>query len=255
MVHVALARDPDFEGPLHGIDARAKIIAFFALIVSVVTVPTGHWELLLAHALLVAVLVGLSRLPVGHLLRHLVVVLPILAMIFLSAPFLAANHSGAPWIVHLGSIGVNVQAAEVVASASVRAILAVTCVVILSHTTPQRDLLRGFEQLHFPRLLLHVAAITGRYLMLLVDEIRRLKLSMDVRGFRGRWLHHAGLIGRLVGVLFLRSLERSERVYIAMQARGWSGEAVRVAWTPLALVDVLFLAAVPAFILLIRVAA
>lgn len=37
-----------------------------------------------------------------------------------------------------------------------------------------------------------------------------------------RW--RAGVTGAMVGSLFLRSYERSERVYAAMQARGFDGE-------------------------------
>ena len=34
----------------------------------------------------------------------------------------------------------------------------------------------------------------------------------------------AGVVGHMAGSLFLRSYERSERVYAAMQARGYDGE-------------------------------
>ena len=37
-----------------------------------------------------------------------------------------------------------------------------------------------------------------------------------------RW--RAGVVGGMVGSLFLRSYERSERIYAAMQARGFDGE-------------------------------
>ena len=55
-------------------------------------------------------------------------------------------------------------------------------------------------------------------------------------------------------MLFLRSLERSERVYQAMLARGWNGEGTRAAWTPLGGVDVAVLASVPLLLIALRVA-
>jgi len=40
----------------------------------------------------------------------------------------------------------------------------------------------------------------------------------------GSVLWRAKVVGGMVGSLFLRSYERSERVYAAMQARGFDGE-------------------------------
>ena len=46
-----------------------------------------------------------------------------------------------------------------------------------------------------------------------------------------RW--RAGVTGAMVGSLFLRSYERSERIYAAMQARGFDGELRYLAGPPL----------------------
>jgi cobalt/nickel transport system permease protein len=42
----------------------------------------------------------------------------------------------------------------------------------------------------------------------------------------------ASVAGNLVGSLFLRSYERSERIYAAMQARGFEGDVRHLAGTP-----------------------
>jgi cobalt/nickel transport system permease protein len=58
--------------------------------------------------------------------------------------------------------------------------------------------------------------------------MNRAKASRSASGPSGRaggglrW--RAGVTGSMVGSLFLRSYERSERIYGAMQARGFDGE-------------------------------
>jgi cobalt/nickel transport system permease protein len=70
-----------------------------------------------------------------------------------------------------------------------------------------------------------------RYLGVLGDEagrMNRAKASRSAVGRDGRtgggmrW--RATVTGSMVGSLFLRSYERSERIYSAMQARGFDGE-------------------------------
>jgi cobalt/nickel transport system permease protein len=78
-----------------------------------------------------------------------------------------------------------------------------------------------------------MVAIIGfmyRYLAVMGDETERMirarsARSADPTGHGGgtvRW--RATVTGRMVGSLFLRSYERSERIYAAMQARGFDGE-------------------------------
>jgi len=64
---------------------------------------------------------------------------------------------------------------------------------------------------------------TYRYIFLFIDEAQRMGVAMDSRGFKkGTNLHTLKTIGRLVGMLFVRSYERTEGVYQAMISRGYS---------------------------------
>jgi cobalt/nickel transport system permease protein len=69
-----------------------------------------------------------------------------------------------------------------------------------------------------------------RYLFVLVDEVTRLLRARAARSAQlpgrkgGRTLAwRAGVAGGMAGQLFIRSLERSDRVYQAMLARGYQG--------------------------------
>jgi cobalt/nickel transport system permease protein len=108
--------------------------------------------------------------------------------------------------------------------------LSVQCALLLAFTTPFHDLVDGLRQLRMPRIIVAIISFMYRYLAVLSDESSRMTRARDARsageglGSGGSIRWRATVTGRMVGSLFLRSYERSERVYSAMQARGFEGE-------------------------------
>jgi cobalt/nickel transport system permease protein len=108
--------------------------------------------------------------------------------------------------------------------------LSVQVALLLAFTTPFHDLVDALRELRLPRILVAIISFMYRYLAVLADEGSRMIRARDSRSAdptgRGggsiRW--RATVTGRMVGSLFLRAYERSERIYAAMQARGFEGE-------------------------------
>jgi cobalt/nickel transport system permease protein len=71
-----------------------------------------------------------------------------------------------------------------------------------------------------------IANFAYRYQFIIVDEAERLARSRNSRLWQPRFITQAKTIGYMAGTLFLRSYERSERVYMAMSSRGFSGRFV-----------------------------
>ena len=63
-----------------------------------------------------------------------------------------------------------------------------------------------------------------RYMDVIADEMRRMRIAWLSRAYDARWLWQAKAIGQTAGALFIRSYERGERVYLAMVSRGYAGE-------------------------------
>ena len=87
-----------------------------------------------------------------------------------------------------------------------------------------------FEHLRVPAILTTIIAFLYRYLFVLTDEVFRLlrareSRSAAVAGQRsgGGVMWRARVAGNMAGQLFLRSYERSDRIYNAMLARGYTG--------------------------------
>jgi cobalt/nickel transport system permease protein len=112
-----------------------------------------------------------------------------------------------------------------------RAWLSVQGALLLVATTRFPDLIHALEHLHFPKLIVTIIAFLYRYLFVLTDEVLRMTRARQARsaaaagrqsGGSLRW--RAGVAGSMVGQLFLRSYERSDRIYNAMLSRGYSGQ-------------------------------
>lgn len=82
----------------------------------------------------------------------------------------------------------------------------------------------ALARLRVPEKLVHLILFTVRYLGVIGREYKRMRKAMKARAFvpRSDW-HTWRSIGYLVGMLLIRSLERSERIYAAMKCRGFNG--------------------------------
>src|SRR5690349_22049286 len=86
-----------------------------------------------------------------------------------------------------------------------------------------RDLILGLDRLHCPRVFTQIATFMLRYLDILADDARRMRIARLSRGYDPRFLWQAKAFAVGIGSLFLRSYERGERVYLAMVSRGYTG--------------------------------
>jgi cobalt/nickel transport system permease protein len=108
--------------------------------------------------------------------------------------------------------------------------LSVQAALLLTYTTPFHDLLDAMRELRVPRIFVAIIGFMYRYLAVLGDEAQRLMRARASRSAEpedgrggGSIAWRAQVTGNLVGSLFLRTYERSERIYAAMQARGFEG--------------------------------
>lgn len=81
-----------------------------------------------------------------------------------------------------------------------------------------------------PRKLSGILLFMVRYIEVFHVEYHRLRNAMRLRGFRARCDRHTfRTFGYLIGLLVVRSLDRSERVLKAMKCRGFRGHFYLVA--------------------------
>lgn len=91
---------------------------------------------------------------------------------------------------------------------------------LLLLTTPITELVRALRRLHVPELLCDTIALLVRYSALLGDEARRMRRARTGRTLRVSRVREWLALGNSLGLLFVRTVSRAERVQSAMRARG-----------------------------------
>ena len=212
---------------IHRLDPRVKLLGVFALILVVVTLPQGAWPALGLVQLLVLLIALAAGLGPLYTLRAALIALPFM-LAAVPIPFLTPGP--VLWVVPGLGWAVSGPGLERFATILLRTVLAVQAGALLSATTSVPHMLWGLQSLGLPALLVAVVGFMLRYLFVLGDEALRMlraRASRSARtpdGRRPGFVWQGRMAGMMVGSLFLRSLERSERVYAAMSSRGYRGQ-------------------------------
>ncbi|HYP21284.1 MAG TPA: cobalt ECF transporter T component CbiQ [Chloroflexia bacterium] len=218
--------------PVHTLDPRIKLVLALAFILTTSLTPIGAWPiyvLLLAIALSVVIL---SELGVAKVLRRSLLALPfVLAALPLAFSMGAQRLFAIP--LGFGELTVFAEGLERFASIAVRSWISVQVAIVLASSTPFPDLMLAMRAIRVPRLLVSIFGLMWRYIFVMADEAQRLMRARESRsavaampglkaGGSVGW--RARVTGGMAGNLFVRSLERGDRIYSAMSARGYDGE-------------------------------
>ncbi len=91
-------------------------------------------------------------------------------------------------------------------------------------TLPPHSFGIALKSLPLPAPIKENLLLAGQYMEILLSEVTRMQRSAQLRGLTGTaaWLRYTS--AAMIGALYLRSLDRAERVYAAMVARGYNGQ-------------------------------
>ena len=216
--------------PVHTLDPRVKLLVTVGFILGNVLLPDGAWlAFSLSWVLTVAVSV-LAGLGPGFAARRSFIALPFM-LATASVIFAVPGEPLARW--ELFGRAVTVTDAGVVrfASLMLRTWLSVQMAILLTATTPFPDLTHAMRHLKVPAVLVAIISFMYRYLFVLVDEAQRLLRARASRSAAlpgqkagGSLFWRARVAGNMAGQLLLRSLDRADRVYLAMVSRGYRGQ-------------------------------
>jgi cobalt/nickel transport system permease protein len=216
--------------PVHRLDPRVKIVSCLLFSLSVVLLSDGAWTGIGLAWLTVVGAAALAGIDPRVFLKRSLVAAPF-ALAALTLLFTMPGHPVVSW--RIGPVPFSISDAGLLRFTGivVRSWLAVQAAVVLTAATQFPDLVHGLRHLRIPEPITGVLSFMYRYLFVLADEALRLLRARDARSASGPGRagglplsRRARIAGGMVGQLFLRSLERSDRVHHAMQARGYTGE-------------------------------
>lgn len=227
----AFDRYHESESFLHRLDPRVKVVVTVAFILSNALLPDGAWIAFGLSWLFLLLANELSNLGIGFTIRRSLVALPF-ALIAVTLLFSLPGKPLTSFHFLFWTLTITDAGLLRFVSILIRSWLSVQMAILLVATVRFPDLIHALEHLRVPSILTTIIAFLYRYLFVLTDEVFRLMRAREARsaspGMPGRrsgggvaW--RARVAGNMAGQLFLRSYERSDRVYNAMLARGYAG--------------------------------
>ena len=221
---------PTIDGQAHGSSLfhtwtpAVKIGTLFIVSFLIVALHALFWA---AASLIVAFLaVCLARIPWQRSLRRLAAMSGLCVLFFVLLPLTSPPRPGDTLLILPLLEGMPLRLAGAVLALTITCKAAAVALLMepMFATAELTHTLQGFASLGLPPSLTQMILLCHRYLFVFQQEITRMQRAMRVRGFvPGTNLATLRTTGNGLGMLFIRSFERTERVYEAMLSRGYQG--------------------------------
>ena len=230
---------------VHHLDARIKVIATMLFLFTVISFPKYEVVALVPFFLFPVLLTTIGEIPVRFILKKVLLVSPFAILIGVFNPLLdtatIAVISGIP--ISAGVISFL--------SILLKFALTVSAALLLIATTSFPGVCHALRRLGLPSLFVSQLLFLYRYIFVLMEEAMRITRARDMRSFGTRG---AGIkvFVRLIGALFVRTVDRAERIYYAMLSRGFQGDIPTLKRVRIEAADLAYLAAMVMFLVVFR---
>jgi cobalt/nickel transport system permease protein len=203
---------------------QTRILCVLVLVVAISLTPNGQWLTWGIYSVGILSTLLVSQITYSVLLKRLAVESAFVSVVLIGTLF----RGGGELLWQWGWLSVTTTGLTILGSVSLKALLSLLLLNILTLTTSVPILLHGLTVLKMPPLLVAILASMYRYLSVLIEEfnaMRRAALSRNLMNGR-RWQRL--VVGNMIGSLFIRTYERGERVHLAMLSRGYRGMPISV---------------------------
>ncbi len=214
--------------PMHRLDPRAKLTATLAFIVAVVSFDKYAISALIPFFIFPIAQISLGGLPAGYLFKKVILVSPFAVLIGIFNPMLDREV-----LLQIGSFHVSGGWVSF-CSILVRFFLTVTAALTLIASTGFHAVCVALVKIGVPRPFVVQLMFLYRYLFVLTDEAARMVRAVSLKTFNGgvRFKTFASMTGHLL----LRTLDRAQRIHMAMRCRGFDGRirvlrSMEVGWS------------------------
>ncbi len=207
------------ESAVHRMNPRSKLIgaAVFSVVVALIQSITAAAAALVFPIILILA----ARVDLKSLAIRLAVVNAFILFLWLFLPF---THPGEV-IYSVGPLEVHREGVLFALLITLKSNAIILTMIALLGTSPIFSLVHALSHLGAPPKLVHLFFFCIRYIYVIEDEYRRLTLAMKIRNFKpGTNMHTYRAYAYLVGMLLVRSYDRSRRILDAMRCRGFKGK-------------------------------
>lgn len=208
MQHSYIDKYASLDSFIHRSNPLIKIVVSFVLILLIAVTDPKVYLFFYLYGLILIFLLLCSRIPLFFVFKKTLIMVPFVILVALFLPFMKGREGV---ILFRGII--------------IKSYLSILSMILLISSTKFTSLLKGLNRLKVPNIFIMVMSFMYRYLFLLIDELQRMQRAKESRSLgKFRRFHTIRVLSNIIGVLFVRSYERAERVYLAMRSRGFDGD-------------------------------
>ncbi|MFH1727948.1 MAG: cobalt ECF transporter T component CbiQ [Pseudomonadota bacterium] len=233
------------DSPIHKLDARAKLITTAIFIIIVVSYNKYAILALLPFFLYPVVLITIGNLPCMYLLKKILIVSPFAIMVGIFNPIIDNQV-----LLNWGFITISAGFVSFI-SIIIKFILTVSAALILISLSSFNSVCYALLKLRVPKLFVVQLLFFYRYIFVLIDEAKRMQRARALRTFQQSKIRFNTFIS-LVGNLLVRTMDRAERINLAMSCRGFDGNIRLLNKTKFGLTEFFFISTATIFFVIFR---
>lgn len=207
------------DSPIHRLDPRTKIIT--ALVFSVVVALNHSLGATAAAMVFPLAVIAVARISITKVLRRLALVNGLILFLWCVLPFTFPGET----IYSIGPLEVHREGVLYALLLTLKSNAIILAMIGLLGTSPVFSLVHALSHMGVPDKLVHLFFFCFRYVHVIHEEYSRLVRAMKIRSFKpGTNLHTYRTYAYLMGMLLVRSFDRSRRIVAAMKCRGFRGQ-------------------------------
>lgn len=206
------------DSAIHKLDPRVRIacaVCYSVLVALLTSLPSMAFSLLISLSLCL-----IAQLRAGAVMGRVLVLNMVMALFWLVVPFTFSGEA----VLQLGPLAATREGFDYATAITIKSNAIFLCLIALIATMPAATVGYAMQGLGFPVKVVTILLLSYRYIFVIEQEYMRLVRAIKARGFdAGNNLHTYKTYAYLVGMLFVRSWDRAERVHRAMICRGFDG--------------------------------
>lgn len=210
------------KGVLQSINPLSKLVAIVSMIVASLCI--FNLSYLIAICVVPIILAASSRIPLKHFFSRTALI-PFFAAI-ISIPVLFLTYGSPIFSANLGITTLTITSEGLTRFLvfTIRVWFCVASLTLLILSTGFDKMLKLLSTIKVPAVIVQLFALTYRYFFVSIHEAQSVLMAKESRTYvHKRTINMQALrdLGTILATLFIRTYERSERVYLAMKARGF----------------------------------
>jgi len=201
------------------LDPRLRIV--FATAYSFAVALFAHLQTLITALLISCMMLVMAGVNFRVLAKRLLAFNSLVLLLWLVLPITFSGEA----LYYIGPFTITRECVLFSAQITLKSNAIMLAFIALIATTPVSVIGHALEKLFIPQKIVHILLLTYRYVFVIEQEYQRLIRAIKTRGFIPKTnIHTYKTYAYLMGMIFIRSVDRAQRVYQAMICRGFEGK-------------------------------